>query len=468
MGQYYLAVDIGASSGRHVLGCVEDGKIFIEEIYRFKNGLIKKNGHLCWNLSLLFHEIINGMKHCAEIGKVPSSMSIDTWGVDFVLLDANGRLLGDTVGYRDSRTEGMDAEVEKLVKTQDLYRCTGIQKQRFNTIYQLMSVKLTHHEQLEQAKHFLMIPEYFNYLLTGKIMNEYTNSTTTGLLNAVKKEWDFKLLETLGLPTSIFGSIYPPTTEVGHLKPDVRAEVGFDCKVVLPATHDTASAVMAIPVEKGENSAFLSSGTWSLMGIERPEPDCSEESRKANFTNEGGFDYRYRYLKNIMGLWIIQTARRELSKKYSFDELCEQAQKCDSFPSRIDVNDNSFLAPTNMIEAIRTYCRKTNQSVPKTIGELFSVVYHSLAESYANTIRELEAITGQHLNVIHIVGGGSKDDYLNKLTARTTGKKILAGPVEATAVGNLMAQMIKAHAFNSLSSARAAVAKSFPIKIYSV
>lgn len=464
MGQYYLAVDIGASSGRHVLGCVRDGKIVLEEIYRFENGLVRKNGHLCWDSDRLFREIVNGMKRCAEIGKVPASMGIDTWAVDFALLDADGKRIGDTVGYRDSRTQGMDAEVEKLVPAEELYRRTGIQKQCFNTIYQLMALKLTHPEQLGQARHFLMIPEYFNYLLTGKIRNEYTNATTTELLNAEKKDWDFELMEKLGLPASMFGPIALPTTVVGGLKPEIRAEVGYDCKVVLPATHDTGSAVMAVPAEDGENSAFLSSGTWSLMGVERPEPDCHEESRKANFTNEGGFDYRFRYLKNIMGLWIIQSARHELPEKRSFDELCEAAQQCDSFPSRIDVNDDSFLAPANMTEAIRAYCRKTGQQAPESVGEIFAVVYHSLAESYAAAVRELEAAMGRRLDVIRIVGGGTKDEYLNELTARTTGKKVLAGPVEATATGNLMAQMIGAREFDGLRSARQAVARSFPIR----
>ncbi len=466
MGQYYLAVDIGASSGRHVLGCVRDGKIILEEVYRFENGLVRKNGRLCWDSARLFREIVSGMKRCAELGKAPASVGIDTWGVDFALLDADGELIGDTVGYRDSRTQGMDAEVEKLIPAEELYRRTGIQKQSFNTIYQLMAVKLTQPDQLRRAGHFLMMPEYFNYLLTGKIKNEYTNATTTGLLHAEKKNWDFELIGKLGLPASIFGPVFLPTTEVGGLKPEIRAEVGYDCKVVLPATHDTGSAVMAVPAAAGERSAFLSSGTWSLMGVERPEPDCREESRKANFTNEGGFDYRFRFLKNIMGLWIIQSARHELPEKRSFDELCEAARQCGSFPSRIDVNDGSFLAPDNMTEAIRAYCRRTGQRVPESVGEIFAVVYHSLAESYAGTVRGLEEVTGGKLDAIRIVGGGTKDEYLNELTAQATGKKVLAGPVEATATGNLMAQMIRSREFDGLRGAREAVARSFPIREY--
>jgi len=462
--KYYLSVDIGASSGRHILGCARNGRIFWEEIYRFENGASPQNGRLCWDTDRLFQEIVRGMARCAETGKIPASMGIDTWGVDFVLLDENLNRIGDAVAYRDSRTAGVDREVEKRISAGELYARTGIQKQSFNTLYQLVSILLSHPEDLKRARHFLMIPEYFNFLLTGVLKNEYTNSTTTQLVNARTKTWDFELIRRLGLPTGIFGKIEPPGTPVGHLRPEIARRAGFDCEVVLPATHDTGSAVMAVPAQKGEDCIFLSSGTWSLMGVERGGPDCSEQSRACNFTNEGGYRYRYRFLKNIMGLWIIQSARKELDRRYTFDELCDLAKRCDSFPSRIDVNDGAFLAPASMTEAIRAFCRGSGQKVPGTTGELFSCIYHSLAESYAATAGEIERVTGKRYPVVRVVGGGCKDEYINELTAKTTGKTVLAGPVEATAMGNLMAQMLKAGEFRDLDDARGAVAKSIQIK----
>lgn len=461
MSKYYLAVDIGASSGRHILGSVENGRIRLEEIYRFENALVQKDNQLCWDFNRLFSEIKNGLKRCRELEKIPQSIGIDTWGVDFVLLDENDAIIGNTVAYRDSRTSGMDELVAKSISQEELYARTGIQKQIFNTIYQLAAVKSTHPEYCEKARSFLMVPEYFNFLLTGVKKNEYTNATTTQLVNAQTRTWDFDLIRKLGIDPDIFCEISLPKTTVGKLLPAIHEEVGFDCEVVLPATHDTGSAVMAVPENDG---IYLSSGTWSLMGVERMEPDCSERSRSMNFTNEGGYGYRFRYLKNIMGLWIIQSVRRELDKKYSFDELCGMARQSAHFMSRIDVNDAMFLSPPNMTQAIKEYCAKTGQQIPESIGELFACIYHSLAKSYSDTVREIEKITGNQYPVIHIVGGGVKDDYLDSLTAQYTRKKVLAGPIEATAIGNLLAQMLKDGAFADLTEARAAIGKSFEIK----
>jgi rhamnulokinase len=464
MGSYYLAVDIGASSGRHILGSVENGKIKLQEIYRFENKLVKKNNHLCWDLDKLFAEIVNGMKKCKELDKIPVSMGIDTWAVDFVLLDKNNAVIGDTVAYRDARTKGMDKFVEAHISNEQLYTKTGIQKQPFNSIYQLCAIKKEHPEQLECAKSFLMVPEYFNFLLTGVKKNEYTNATTTQLVDAQTHTWDFELIDKLQLNAEMFGEIYPPKTAVGHLNASIRGQVGFDCEVVLPATHDTGSAVMAVPTNAENDSIYLSSGTWSLMGMERMNPDCSEQSRKLNFTNEGGYDYRFRYLKNIMGLWIIQSVRHELEHTYSFDELCNMARQASDFHSLIDVNDESFLSPENMTEAIKTFCKESSQQVPQSIGELFACIYHSLAKSYADAVRELEQTTGHTYSYVHIIGGGSKDDYLNTLTAQYTGKTVFAGPSEATATGNLLAQMLKDGVFADLPQAREAVANSFDIQ----
>lgn len=463
MSKYYLAVDIGASSGRHILGHIENGKIVLEEVYRFENGLVQKNGHLCWEFDRLFNEIVNGLKECKKIGKLPVSMGIDTWGVDFVLLDENDKVLGDTVAYRDSRTEGVDKEVYKTIPEDELYARTGIQKQVFNSIYQLEAIKLEHPEYIQNAKSFLMVPEYFNFLLTGVKKNEYTNATTGQLVNAHTKDWDYELIDKLGFNKEMFGPLNLPKTSVGFLKADIREAAGFDLEVVLPATHDTGSAVMAVPAND-DDFIYLSSGTWSLMGIERKEADTSMRSMENNFTNEGGYDYRFRYLKNIMGLWMLQSVRRELGKKYSFPELIAMAEEGDAFPSVVDVNDISFLAPENMQNAIDEYCRKTGQQVPANLQERLACIYHSLAKCYAETIKGIEDIAGRTFKRLHIVGGGCQDMHLNKMTMKYTGKEVYAGPVEGTALGNLMAQMLKTGEFASLEAAREAVAASFDIK----
>lgn len=461
--QCYLAVDIGASSGRHILGYLEDGVMKIEEIYRFSNGMKKENGEFLWDLEHLFAEIVNGMKMCKTIGKIPKSMSIDTWAVDYVLLDKQDQILGKTYGYRDKRTEGMDREVYQIIPEEALFARTGIQKQPFNTIYQLMAVKKQTPELLEQAETFLMLPDYFQFLLTGNKVSEYTNATSTQLVDPKKKQWDCELIEMLRFGSEKFLPLQMPGTEVGRLTAEIQKQIGFDCSVVLCASHDTASAVMAVPCTD-KDSLYISSGTWSLMGVELEQALCDERSRQGNFTNEGGYDYRFRYLKNIMGLWIIQSVRHEYGDKYSFAELCELAESCSEFPSLIDVNDTVFLAPDSMITAIQDYCKGTGQLVPEQVGEIAGVVYRSLAASYGDTVKEIERNTKRFFDSIHIIGGGSKADYLNELTAKATGKTIFAGPGEATAIGNLMAQMIKAGALKDLSQARDCVFRSFDIR----
>lgn len=460
---YYLAVDIGASSGRHILGWMDKGKIRMEEIYRFENRLEKRNGHLCWDLDHLFHEVVEGLHKCKELNRIPESVGIDTWGVDFVLLDANGNVLGNTVAYRDGRTKGMDEEVYKVISESELYGRNGIQKQLFNSIYQLMAIKKETPQLLERADRFLMIPEYLNYRLTGVAMNEYTNATTTQLVNAKTQDWDFELMEMLDLPTKIFGELNMPKTLVGPLSSAMADRLGFQTDVVLPATHDTGSAVMAVPTNS-DDSIYLSSGTWSLMGIERLIPDCTEMSRKHNFTNEGGYHHRYRYLKNIMGMWIMQNLRREFKHKYTFEELYELAHIGRYFTSTVDVNDDMFLAPDSMIKALQDYCEQTGQEKPETECELLYCVYRSLAKCYAKTVAEIEAVTGRTYDTIHVVGGGCQDKFLNRLLVEATGKEVYAGPIEATAIGNIMAQMLRDHVFEDLKEARQVVAKSFDVK----
>lgn len=464
MDRYYLAVDIGASSGRHMLASMKDGKMHLEEVYRFPNGMDDKNGTLCWDVDRLFTEIKNGLKKCKEIGKIPVSMAIDTWGVDYVLLDKDDRILGDTAGYRDSRTEGMDEKVYEVIPQDELYARTGIQKQIFNTVYQLMAVKESHPEYLEQAESILMIPDYFHFLLTGVKKNEYTNATTGQLVSPKTNDWDYELIEMLGYNPKMFRPVSMPGTVVGDFTEEVQKEVGFNCTVVLPATHDTGSAVLAVPTND-DDAVYISSGTWSLMGIERKEADCSMESMKANFTNEGGYDHRFRYLKNIMGLWMIQSVKKEFTEDLSFAQICEMASK-ETIPSIVDCNDDCFLAPKSMIKAVRDFCSRTGQQVPETVGEISSVIYNSLAKCYGDTVQEIEEITGKKYSTIYVVGGGSNAGYLNELTAKYTGKKVSAGPSEATAIGNVIVQMLHDGIFKDLPEARTCVRESFDIVMY--
>jgi rhamnulokinase len=390
-------------------------------------------------------------------------MAIDTWAVDYVLLDSEGKVLGNTYGYRDHRTDGMDARVYEIISEEDLYERTGIQKQIFNTIYQLMAVKEQEPEHMEQAESLLLIPDYFNYLLTGEKKTEYTNASTTQLVSPDTKTWDMELIGRLGYKQSIFGEITTPGTVVGNLKDEIREAVGYDLEVIQAATHDTASAVLAVPA-LNEDFLYISSGTWSLMGVESLQANCSAESRLANLTNEGGYEYRFRFLKNIMGLWMIQSVRHEWNDAYSFAKLCEMAGACDDFPSRVDANDDAFLSPESMVGAIKDYCKSTGQQIPEKEGEIAAVIYKSLALCYGKTVKEIEKITGKEYASINIVGGGSKADYLNQLTADATGKTIYAGPDEATAIGNIAVQMLKDQKFADLWEARRAIYESFAIK----
>ena len=476
--KYYLAIDIGASSGRHILGHVEDGRMILEEIYRFDNLQVHKNGHDCWDMENLWNGILGGLKACGAMGKIPATVGIDTWGVDYVLLDENDCVLGDAVAYRDSRNEGMDKEVSKFITPEALYARTGIQKQPFNTIYQLMAQKLEAPEQMAAAKRLLMIPEYLNFLLTGVKMSEYTIASTSNLLDARKKDWDQDLIEMLGLPFEIFGDLHMPGTAVGQLLPEIQAQVGFDATVILPATHDTGSAFLAVPA-KDDNAVYLSSGTWSLLGVENEIAITTPESHAANFTNEGGAWYRYRYLSNIMGLWMIQSVRRELNgvsyvvgkeqreatgKKWSFPDLIAEAEKEEGFPGMVDVNASCFLAPESMIQAIKDECARTGQAVPETVGQIMQCVYTSLSICYRDAIQALEGLTGKKYTSINIVGGGCQDGYLNRRTAQTTGLTVYAGPVEGTAIGNLLVQMIAGGDLCDLAAARDAIRRSFEIK----
>lgn len=464
MDKCYLAIDIGASSGRHILGYVDRGKIITEEIYRFKNQLESINGYLSWDINYLFREIINGLKRCKELNKIPYSVGIDTWGVDFVLLDKNNELIGTAIAYRDKRTVNMDNRVYQIVSANDLYKRTGIQKQIFNTIYQLMSLKTNKLNYLKNASDLLMIPDYFNYLLTGKKIQEYTNASTTNLLNLKTNNWDYELIDMLGFPKDIFNEIKTPGFMIGNLLPEVQEKVGFNTKVFLVASHDTGSAVMAVP-SSDDHPLYISSGTWSLIGTENYEPNNSDNSKIYNFTNEGGYDYRYRYLKNIMGLWMIQEVKREIAKDIDFSILCDLASKS-NIKSIVDCNDNRFLSPKSMVNEIKEFCKSTNQKIPETVGDIANVVYNSLAMYYADTLKEIEKVTSRKYKELYIIGGGSNADYLNKLTAKACGIKVYAGPSEATAIGNIGCQMLASNEFKNLKEVRKSIKDSFDIKEY--
>ncbi len=478
MRRYYLAVDIGASSGRHILGHVENGRLVLEEVHRFDNKQVHRNGHDCWDMDNLWSGIVDGLKACKALGKVPETIGIDTWAVDYVLLDGDGNMIGDAVAYRDGRTQGMGDLVDAIIPRSELYARTGIQYQTFNTIYQLAALKQKHPEQLAKAESLLMIPDYFNYRLTGVKKQEYTNATSTNLVNASDKTWDTELIDRLGLPAKLFGELSMPGTIVGELTEELQREVGFNATVILPATHDTGSAFLAVPA-RDENAVYVSSGTWSLLGVENEEPITTEESRRQNFTNEGGAWYRFRYLKNIMGLWMIQSIRRELNgvayvegktskyatgRAWSFPDLIDVARSAADFPSVVDANDESFLAPDSMIDAIKAYCERSGQRVPQTVGEIMQCVYRSLAKCYKDAIAGLSALTGRTYTSVNIVGGGCQDMYLNQMTAAAIGLPVFAGPVEGTAIGNLVVQMIAGGEFDGLQSARDAIKRSFDIK----
>ena len=465
MEKFFLAVDIGASSGRHILSHMEDGKIVLEEVFRFENGMTEIDGHKCWDSELLFSHIKEGMKKCAELGKIPCYMGIDTWGVDYVLVDKEGKRIGNAVGYRDDRTTGIDREVYQIIPEKELYARTGIAKQVFNTIYQLVALKKENPEQLLAAETLLLSPDYYNFLLTGKRASEYTIASTGQLVSPETKDWDYELIRMLGLPEKIFTPLQKPGTILGGLSDAVKAEIGYDCQVVMVTSHDTASAVLAVP-SKTADFAYISSGTWSLLGVELENAICNEQSREANFTNEGGYDYKYRFLKNIMGLWMIQSVRNEMNKAYSFAQLCAMAEKVKDFPSRVDVDEHRFFAPDSMIEEIRNACRESGQPVPETPGELATVVYQSLADCYKKSLRNLEAMTGKTYPAVNIVGGGANADYLNQLTANATGKTVYAGPTEATAIGNIVCQMLACGDLPSVAEARACIFDSFAVKTF--
>lgn len=457
--KYFLAIDIGASSGRHILGSIDNGKLVLEEIYRFKNGATIIDGSYYWDWKSLFANILEGLKVCNKINKIPCSVGIDTWGVDYALLDDDGEVVDGIYSYRDDRTLKCVDLVNEIISIKDLYLRTGIQKQTFNTIYQLYDDKLS--KKIDKASSILLMPDFMNYLLTGVKMTEFSEASTTGLVNAKTSDWDYELIEKLGFNKSLFGEISTAGTVVGELTDKIREQVGFNTKVVLVPSHDTASAIMSVPAEK--DYVYISSGTWSLMGIVCDDAITSDIARESGFTNERGYAGKITFLQNIMGLWMIQCLKKELNDKYDFVQLVEEAKKYSDFPSILEVNDQSFFAPKSMIEAIKDYCKNTNQKVPNEVGELAYCLYNSLAYCYNKAIINLETITSKKYNSINIVGGGCQNKLLNELTAKHTGRTVVAGPVEGTAIGNLISQILAEGRLSSLSEAKEIIKKSFDI-----
>lgn len=464
-----LAIDLGASSGRGIVGSFDGEKLSLRENHRFSNDPVILCGRMYWDILRIFHEIKQSITKTVLDGDKIASMGIDTWGVDYALLDANGRMLSNPVHYRDTRTVGMPAKVGKIIPDRELYGRAGIQTMNFNTLYQLAAEKEENPERLAKAARMLNIPDLLNYFLTGKQMNEYTILSTGALLDATRRDYAWDLLDRLEIPRSLFGSIVQPGTTVGTLLPQVQEETGkTDLRVVTVASHDTASAVIAVPTTE-KDFIYISSGTWSLMGTELPEPLINEDSCAANFTNEGGAMRTIRFLKNIMGLWIIQESRRQWKregKDYSFAQMEEWAKESKALRCFVNVDDPSFATPGNMPERIRAYCRKTGQYVPETVGEIVRCIYESLAMKYRTVVERMQTLTGRKAKVIHVVGGGTKDKFLSQMTADACGIPVAAGPEEATAIGNLMMQAIAAGEVADLGQAREVISASFELKHY--
>jgi len=451
----FLAVDIGASSGRTLVGTIEQGTIRLEETYRFENGMQEVEGAKRWDLAGLLEEVTNGIRASGDV----DGIGIDTWGVDYGLLDAQGELVDLPFAYRDPRHADAVPEVYRLVSKQRLYEIAGMQEMPFNTIFQLVAEKMKRPQVLDRAARMLMMPELLTYRLTGEAVSEYSACSTTGLLNAKARDWDMDLVRTLGLPERIFGPIRMPGAQAGT----------FDgVPVYLPAMHDTGSAVAAVPAVEGGEWAYLSSGTWSLIGAELDEPVLTQEALEANFTNEGGVDGKIRFLKNINGLWLIQECRRiwaEGGKPMEFGEIAAAAEASD-FAATFDPNDPRFLAPANMVDEIAADLAERGQPLPQTEGDLARCCYLSLAKAYRRELDRLQQVTGKRFERLHIVGGGVRADLLNRMAAEEVGIPVHAGPAEATAIGNLCVQAMACGVFGSLHEARQAIAEALPVTVY--
>ena len=464
-----LAIDLGASSGRGIVGGFDGERLTLRENHRFSNDPVIVNGRMYWDILRIFHEIKQSITKTVLDGDAVRSIGIDTWGVDYALIDKNGRMLANPTHYRDLRTQNIVDEVAKKLPLDALYGRAGIQCLNFNTIFQLAAELRDDPEMLARADRMLNIPDLLNYFLTGNMANEYTILSTGALLDAKTRDYAFDVIDRLGIPRNLFGNVVQPGYRLGKLLPQVLEETGrTNAEVLTVASHDTASAVIAVPTEE-EDFIYISSGTWSLMGTELKQPLINDDSRRLNLTNEGGAMGTIRFLKNIMGLWLIQESRRQWRREgneYSFAQMEAWARECRPLRSFIDPDDASFATPGNMPERVRDYCRRTAQPVPESVGEVVRCIYESLALKYRMTAESIQSLMGRSAKVIHVVGGGTKDHFLSQMTADACGIPVAAGPEEATAIGNLMMQAIAAGEVANLKEARQIVSASFDVKRY--
>lgn len=463
-----LAFDFGASSGRAIIGKFENGKIELEEVHRFSNDPVSVGGTTYWDVLRLFYEIKQGIIKAKQAGGF-DSIGIDTWGVDFGLLDEFGCLLENPIHYRDKRTVGMIEEAEKYISKREMYDITGIQFMELNTVFQLLALKKERPHILERADKMLFMPDLFAYMLTGEKNTEYSIATTSQMIDLETNSWSEKLLSKLGISTDIFAPIVKSGTKVGYLSKEICEECGVESvPVIAVCEHDTQSAISAVPCPDGE-FAFISSGTWSLFGTELDKPVVNDTTYEINVTNEGGYDFSTGFLKNIIGLWLIQESRRQWAREgvnYSYADLEKLALEAEPFKCFIDPDAPEFVPHGNLPERVREYCKKTNQPVPETVGEIMRCIYESLAMKYRETFDKIKECTGKSYNVLHVIGGGTKDTLLCQLTANSCGCEVKAGPIEATVLGNLAVQLISHGEIKDIKEAREIIASSENVVTY--
>jgi rhamnulokinase len=471
----FLAIDMGASSGRHVAGYFDGGKLRLQELYRFENGPISAAGHLYWDMLQQWSHVKNGLRAAANQASAPiASVGVDTWGVDFALLGRNDELLANPFCYRDGQTAEMMDRAFRTVPREEVFAHTGVQFMQINTLYHLLAMRLRGAPVLDVAEQFLMMPDLFHFLLSGEKAIEFTDATTTQCFDPNSRTWATALLERLGIPTHIFKPTSLPGTTLGPLRAAVTEETGLaNCQVVLPGSHDTASAVLAVPftgaISDKPNWCYISSGTWSLVGVEVPQPVLGEKCLELNFTNEGGVGNTIRLLKNVGGLWLLQECRRVWNlagKNYNWDDLNRLTANAKPLGSLINPDHRDFLAPANMPDAIRAYCQRTGQPAPADEGAVLRTCLDSLALRYRQVINWLEELTGGKIETIHIVGGGTQNKLLNQATADACGRRVITGPIEATAAGNVLVQAMAAGEIADISQARQVVARSFEVQTY--
>ena len=463
-----LAFDLGASSGRGILATLDNGKIHMEEVHRFANNGVNVRGTLYWDVLYLFDQIKQGITKAKLAGGF-DSIGIDTWGVDFGLIDKSGDLIGNPVTYRDARTDTMIDEASEVLCIEEIYKKTGIQIMNFNTLFQLYYLVKYKKEMLDKTEKFLFMPDLLNYFLTGVKKSEYTIASTSQLINPYDKVWDFELAEKFGISKDIFCDIIKTGDVVGKLTDDICEELGIEpVNVVAVGEHDTASAVVSVPSLEDE-FVYISCGTWSLFGTELKNPVITEETFKSSYTNEGAYGYNIKFLTNIMGLWLIQESRRawaKQGKELSFNDLEQEARKCEPFKCFIDPDYHEFAKPGNLPKRIQEYCERTNQYVPQTVGEIVRCIYESLALKYCHAFTNLKNITKKDFKSIHIVGGGTKDPFLCQMTSNACDVLVTAGPIEATALGNIAVQFMALGEIKGIKEARKIIKDSADVKAY--